>query len=217
MVTIEEEAIKLFEQGKKPEEVYEILSEKGIKASESTIETYNRLWRNGYKGQSAYLDDLAKRKGFGSWPEYRKHLLRKNGFKNYSEQSKYSKDPYFKEICDSNGSDGINNGYIIKDQDSKEICDSNGSDGINNGYIIKDQDSKEICDSNGSDGIKDNPYILESRILGMKAKSEDITETEEYEKLKEILENMKPKERLKYIGKLRRGIKILKERRSRDS
>ena len=194
MVTIEEEAIKLFEQGKKPEEVFDILSEKGIKASISTIKNYYRLWRNGYEGQSAYLDDLAKRKGFGSWPEYRKHLLRKNGFKNYSEQSKYSKDPYF-----------------------KEICDSNGSDGINNGYIIKDQDSKEICDSNGSDGIKDNPYILESRILGMKAKSEDITETEEYEKLKEILENMKPKERLKYIGKLRRGIKILKERRSRDS
>jgi len=195
MVTIEEEAIKLFEQGKKPEEVYEILSEKGIKASESTIETYNRLWRNGYEGQSAYLDDLAKRKGFESRSEYRKHLLRNKGFEKYSEQSKYSKDPYFKEICDSNGSDEINNGYIIKDQDSKEICDSNGSDEIN----------------------ENNPYILVSKFLEMKAKSEDITETEEYKKLKEILENMKPKERLKYIGKLKRGIKILKKRRSRDS
>ncbi len=194
MVTIEEEAIKLFEQGKKPEEVHKILIEMGIKASISTIETYNRLWRNGYESQSAYLDDLARKKGSESWPEYRKHLLRKNGFEKYSEQSKYSKDPYFKEICDSNGSDEINNGYIIKDQDSKEICDSNGSDEIN-----------------------DNPYILMSKILEMKAKSEDITETNEYKKLKEILENMKPKERLKYIGKLRRGIKILKKRRSRDS
>ena len=195
MVTIEEEARKLFEKGKKPEEVYEILSEKGIKASESTIETYNRLWRNGYEGQSAYLDDLAKRKGFESRSEYRKHLLRNKGFEKYSEQSKYSKDPYFKEICDSNGSDEINNGYIIKDQDSKEICDSNGSDEIN----------------------ENNPYILVSKFLEMKAKSEDITETEEYKKLEEILENMKPKERLKYIGKLKRGIKILKKRRSRDS
>ena len=171
MVTIEEEAIKLFEQGKKPEEVFDILSEKGIKASISTIKNYYRLWRNGYEGQSAYLDDLAKRNGFESRSEYRKHLLMKNGFEKYSEQSRYSKDTYFKEICDSNGSDGIN----------------------------------------------DNPYILESRILGMKAKSEDITETEEYKKLKEILENMEPKKRLKYIGKLKRGLEILKKRRSRDS
>jgi len=167
MVTIEEEARKLFEKGKKPEEVYEILSEKGIKASESTIETYNRLWRNGYESQSAYLDDLAKKNGFKSWSEYRKHLLMKNGFEKYSEYSKYSKDPHFREICDSNGSDGIN---------------------------------------------EDNPYILMSRISEMEyILREEITETEEYKKLEEILEKMGQKERIKYIGKLRRGVEILKQ------
>ena len=165
MVTIEEEAIKLFEQGKKPEEVLDILSEKGIKASESTIKTYNRLWRNGYEGQSAYLKDLARKKGSESWYEHQGKLVRERGFKNYPEY--YS--------------------YIIKDSNFREIYYSNGSDGIN----------------------ENNPYILMLKFLEMKAASKDITETNEYKKLKEILKNMKPKERLTYIEKLERGVEIL--------
>jgi len=47
------------------------------------------------------------------------------------------------------------------------------------------------------------------KFLEMKAASKDITETNEYKKLKEILKNMKPKERLTYIEKLERGVEIL--------
>ena len=165
MVTIEEEARKLFDQGKKPKEVYEILSGERIKVSLSTIENYYRLWKSGFKSQSEYLKDLAKRKGFKSWYEYQDWLAQRKGFKNYSEYHELIKDPNFKKICDSKGSDEIN---------------------------------------------EDNPYSWMSRILEMGATSKDITETDEYIKLKEILENIEPTERLKYIGKLRGGVKILK-------
>ena len=77
----------------------------------------------------------------------------------------------------------------------------------------KDPHFREICDSNGSDGInEDNPYILMSRISEMEyILREEITETEEYKKLEEILKNIEPTKRLKYIGKLKRGVEILKQ------
>ncbi|MCD6274777.1 MAG: hypothetical protein J7J15_02000 [Candidatus Aenigmarchaeota archaeon] len=172
MVTIEEEAIKLFEQGKKPKEVYEILSGKGIETSLSTIKEYYKVCTQGFKSRYEYLKDLARKKGFESWYEYQKELVKKRGFKDYSKYCEYLKDPYFKEIYYSNGSDGIN---------------------------------------------EDNPYILMSRILEMKDKlKERITETEEYEKLEEILKNIEPTKRVNYIGKLRRGVEILIELRKID-
>jgi len=53
---------------------------------------------------------------------------------------------------------------------------------------------------------------LMSRISEMEYRfGEGITETEEYKKLEEILKNIEPTKRLKYIGKLKRGVEILKQ------
>ena len=182
MVTIEEEAIKLFEQGKKPEEVHKILIEMGIKASISTIKNYYRLRRRGFKSQYEYRKYLARKYGFKNYSESRKYLVGKNGLESWPKyqdglaQKKEFKNYY--EYCK----------YMIKDSNFRKIYYSNGSDGIN----------------------ENNPYILMSKIWKMKyILGEGITGTKEYEKLNEILKNIEPTKRLKYIEKLERGVEIL--------
>ncbi len=87
MVAIEEKVRELFEQGNKSKEVFEILSDEGIKTTLNTIKHYYTSWN----------------KGFGSWYEYQKYL-RDLDFKEIWDSDgldKISKDnPYFLMISE---------------------------------------------------------------------------------------------------------------------
>ncbi len=171
MVTAKEKrARELFEQRYKPKEVSEIPLGKGTKISDSTIKGYYTAWRKGYENNSEYRKDLARIKESENRSEHRDYLSREEGFKSYSEYRKYLRDPYFREIWDSDGLDEVG---------------------------------------------RDNHYVLMLRFSEMKDKLEseakgvgEIEGTEEYEKLEEILPK-KGNERIKYIGKLKRGVEIL--------
>lgn len=54
MAKIKEKVFPLFEQGKSPEEVFEILSEEGVETSISTIRNYYTAWRRGFDSYSRY-------------------------------------------------------------------------------------------------------------------------------------------------------------------
>ncbi len=172
MVTKEERARGLFEQGNKSKEVSEILSDRGIKTTLNTIRHYYTRWNEGFRSHREYQEDWAKNKGFRSYSEYQEDWAKNKGFGSYSEYRKYLKDPDFKEIYNSDGIDEVR---------------------------------------------EDNPYFLMLRLserkyeLEMEAKEvEEIKRTEKYKKLEEILPE-EGGERIEYIGKLRKGLKILRQ------
>ncbi len=116
MVTAKEKrARELFEQRYKPKEVYKILSDKGTKISASRIKGYYTAWGQGYESNSEYRKDLEKGRVFKNRSKRRDYLSREEVFKSYSEYKKYSRDPYFREIWDSDGIDEVreDNPYVL--------------------------------------------------------------------------------------------------------
>ena len=190
MAKIKEKVFPLFEQGKSPEEVFEILSEEGVETSISTIRNYYTAWRRGFDSYSRYWKYILNEK---------RAAIIKRAFELFDD----GKSP--EEVFRILSRKGI--------QTSKRTIENYYYMWKNNGNLDKsEKPPKRFMDDPNFREIyqfgicsESNPYVLWRRWL------EDKDEEAREWVIRNIPKDMSIFEKMRYIGKLAEGIEWLEK------
>ena len=199
--TIKDRAYELFDSGKSAREVFEILSEQGVKTKIRVIREYHRMWRKdrGYKKEPTIKERAYKLFDSGKSPEEVLKTLSEQGVKSslrtisgYYSMWKYGCNTYseYREYRKRLKRPKENEKNVFKTPYERRI-------------YLTDPYFGEIY--SGDIPSEWNPYLLMWKWL----KNKDVEARDLL--IENYLKEMDALERIMYIGKLRRGLEILKE------